>query len=181
MKKLFLLLSLLMSVHLTYSQKKIDEYRYHTKDGSVSMSISSDNKYELLTAWSIEPYSDVSETFFYWGTGYIQHKNDTLICIDSTNYKKILVIKKSEDVVKIVDWKDYKNRDDETNSLEGWKGDYKNKFYLDDFLTRNNYLYLQTIYEGTSENRRRKLLKAYFWKDGKKRQVYEDGVGFIRE
>ena len=180
MKKLFLLLSILLSVQLANCQEKVYEYRYHTKDGSISMSISSDNMYVLDSWRSLGSDDDDPGISFTWSEGFIQSNNDTLVCVDSTNYKKLFILRESEYMVNIVGWNDYKNREDETNCIIGWEGFY-DKVFLDDFLTRNNCLYLQTIYEGTSENRRLKLLKAYSWKDGKKKKVYEDGIGFIRE
>lgn len=182
MKHIFLLLNLICLAQIVEGQDRIYENTYKAKDWTIALSIYSDNKYELVSGWSTGSGNDIISGAFYWSKGYIQNKNDTLIFIDSISSKKIFATKKLEgDAIELISWEDYKNKEDETNYFEGWDTEINKKVFLDDFLIQNNLLYLSTIYEGTIEKKRLKLLKAYSWKNGKKKQIYQDGIGFTKD
>lgn len=169
-------------------------FRYIYNNKNIVLNIYSNNKYTLLSTWwwnDIETDSHTlnndgkngtidwgnknkHEGIINWSEGYLKNYNDTIICIDSKSHKKIYLLKaQGNDIFKVINWNDYKNKNDKTNWHLGWNNNAKEKVYIDDLFKGDTMFFIKLKIEEQTQTNRAKLLKVYKWNSGVKSTVYE--------
>lgn len=168
-------------------------YRYVNATGTLFLEIdSNNNNYSLSSIWNAQKatYSPFDSRIYTqstdskekladgnlinWANGKLYPKKDTIICIDSKTRKKIGLLKnKQNDILKVIDWKEYKNKMDKSSGHIGWNDNPNEKVYLNDLLKESSIFYIRLEMDKNSVTGKAKNLKLYKWKSNIKSIEYE--------
>lgn len=146
----------------------------------ISINIYSNQHYSITSQWYTDnsPSDNISENdtdfnTINWAEGAVKYQNDTIICIDSKSNKKIYLRKKNNDILRAIQWSDYKNKKDKGNWHKGWNNKENEVVYMNDLLLKNQLFYLIGESEQNINTQESKLLSIYKWISGSKVCIYE--------
>lgn len=154
---------------------------YNNNSRTINLKIDFNHQYIFSSVWwKVPVFSDVDDENnneyldFNWSEGNIITHKDTLICIDRNNKKKIYLLKeKGGDILKVINWNDYKNRNEKSSWHLGWNNNADKKVFLDDLLKADGVFYIRLVIKENKQTAKTKLLKVYKWNSGIKTIEYE--------
>lgn len=121
---------------------------------NMEIDIHSNAEYNFVSGWNKDdsyisciPDEDYNfhkdPNIIIWSEGKIRYVKDTLICVDSKTHKRIYLLKtKDGDVLKVIKWDDYKNRNEKSNWHLGWNNDPGQKVFIDNLFRESPYFYI---------------------------------------
>lgn len=180
MKKLFFIILPLFFFIVKSLGQDLSLYTYIYSNSDVSLSIKSDSSFSIQSQWCKEilPSDVITENseatgMIKWSEGKVKMKGNMIICMDSRNKKTVTFQKINEDIIKVLNWEDYKNKNDKSNLHRGWNNNSNKTVYLADLFSNEDSLFIYLISKKDLSSNKTSLLKLYNWKSGVKSIIYE--------